>query len=50
VCQVRNDRTNSNEWVRVDGAGPIWTRQATLADSEDAFKRGSYFTGECRPE
>ena len=50
VCQVRNDRTNSNEWVRVDGAGPIWTRQATLADSEDSFKRGSYFTGECRPE
>ena len=50
VCKVRNDRTNSNEWVRVDGAGPIWTRQATLADSEDAFKRGSYFTGECRPE
>ncbi len=50
VCQVRNDRTNATEWVRVDGAGPIWTRAVTLADSEDAFKRGSYLTGECRPE
>ena len=50
VCQVRNDRTNATEWVRVDGAGPIWTRSVTLADSEDAFKRGSYLTGECRPE
>ena len=50
MCQVRNDRTNSNEWVRVDGAGPIWTRQVTFADSEAAFKQDSYLIGECRPE
>ena len=49
-CQVHNDRTNSNEWVRVDGAGPIWTRQVTFADSEAAFKQDSYLIGECRPE
>ena len=50
VCPVRNDRTNGTEWVRVDGAGPIWTRLTTQADSEDAFKQGSYLIGECRPE
>lgn len=50
VCKVRNDRTNSDEWVRVDGAGPIWTRQVTFADSEAAFKQASYLIGECRPE
>ena len=49
-CQVHNDRTNSNEWVRVDGAGPIWTRQVTFADSEAAFRQDSYLIGECRPE
>ncbi len=50
VCPVRNDRTNGTEWVRVDGPGPIWTRLTTQADSEDAFKQGSYLIGECRPE
>ena len=50
VCPVRNDRTNGTEWVRVDGAGPNWTRLTTQADSEDAFKQGSYLIGECRPE
>ena len=50
MCPVRNDRTNGTEWVRVDGAGPIWTRLTTQADSEDAFKQGSYLIGECRPE
>ena len=49
-CEVHNDRTNSNEWVRVDGAGPIWTRQVTFADNEGAFKQDSYLIGECRPE
>ena len=50
MCTVRNEKTGGTERVRIDGAGPFWTRAITLADSEDDFKqRGSYLV-ECRPE
>lgn len=49
-CQVRNDKTGGTETVLINGAGPISSRVATVADSADAFNRGQYIVGECKPE
>ena len=49
-CQVRNDKTGGTETVLINGAGPISSRVATAADSADAFNRGQYIVGECKPE
>ena len=50
ICTIRSDIDNATEQVRVDSQGPIPSRMATKADSEDAFKRDTHIVGECKPE
>lgn len=50
LCTVRNEKTGGTETVRIDGAGPFWTRAITSAGSEDEFRQRGPYLLECRPE